>query len=952
MKTSLLPSQHQPDRKIICSQFVALRMLCRWIPQGLGWLIGCWLFFHPAFAGAQTTILSEGFEFAFPGVWTVGNTGSGATWRDVNATFGGEGTHSGNWKGYCAGTAYPFNSNEPNPTYTNNMAAYMETNLNLRVCQNRAILRFWSKIPSIESGFDAAKVFLDGTVIWSNSSPQVAWTEVALDLSAFIGDFHKLRFEFDSDFSNTAEGWYLDDISVTAYDTMPPSVTCPANIVVDTDPGQCSKSNVTFLATVTDNCPGVTVACIPPSGSTFPAGLTAVTCTATDAAGNTDQCSFTVIVRDEPFIMCPSNNVALACSNSARVDFAVFTSNQCAYAGACVVPDNGNGTADLPPPDCQYGVPNDALRIINGLPVGTTIEMPPVLKDFTCGTSVVSVCSFPPTPGVCMVPGGTLGGEKGCSGATLALKLIGTGTLGGFNRAINLPVDFETHIAPRTLGAPVQSFNTDLFRFFGQLTGDPDFDLLRITAGTDFGMPSPGHTTLTSQPGNKWAVDSFFDITYRIDFVGHPGGAVGGMSGSTTGTIRIWTGSGPPPIVTCTPPSGSDFPLGTNVVTCVASNVWGRTSSCEFFVTVLPDTRPPDMPCPSNIVVQTCSNSFPVEFFPIATNHCPNGPACAVSDNGTGTAALPPAGCQYIAPDDVMQIIDGLAPGTTIRMTPILKNFLCTTSGVDICSFASPTPGVCHEPGGSLGGEKECSDATLALDLNGTGTLAGYHRALNIAVGFETHTAPRTLGAPVQSFDTDMFRFFGQITGDPDFDLLRITAGTDFGLPSPGHTMLTRQPDGTWAVDSFFDITYRVDFVGAAGGPLAGRSGSTTGTIRMLTGAGLYPPVACSPPSGSPFPLGVTLVTCTASNQWGYTNCSFKVTVNLTRPMLNVARQSTNIVIRWPDVCTAFRLQSAPYLTPPIPWIDVTNTPAHVGSESQVIVSAVNSNRFFRLYSP
>lgn len=32
--------------------------------------------------------------------------------------------------------------------------------------------------------------------------------------------------------------------------------------------------------------------------------------------------------------------------------------------------------------------------------------------------------------------------------------------------------------------------------------------------------------------------DSFFDITYRIDFVGAPGGALAGMSGSTTATDR------------------------------------------------------------------------------------------------------------------------------------------------------------------------------------------------------------------------------------------------------------------------------------------------------------------------------------------------------------------------------------------------------------------------------
>jgi len=71
-------------------------------------------------------------------------------------------------------------------------------------------------------------------------------------------------------------------------------------------------------------------------------------------------------------------------------------------------------------------------------------------------------------------------------------------------------VEFETHKAPRTPGAPIQSFDTNMFRVFAQLPpGDADFDLRRITAGTDFGMSSPGHTTRTQWPGGTWAVDSF-----------------------------------------------------------------------------------------------------------------------------------------------------------------------------------------------------------------------------------------------------------------------------------------------------------------------------------------------------------------------------------------------------------------------------------------------------------
>lgn len=38
--------------------------------------------------------------------------------------------------------------------------------------------------------------------------------------------------------------------------------------------------------------------CNPPSGSTFPMGFTTVTCTATDASGNTASCSFVVSTFD------------------------------------------------------------------------------------------------------------------------------------------------------------------------------------------------------------------------------------------------------------------------------------------------------------------------------------------------------------------------------------------------------------------------------------------------------------------------------------------------------------------------------------------------------------------------------------------------------------------------------------------------------------------------------
>src|SRR6188768_2522274 len=86
-------------------------------------------------ARAQTVLFFEGFEGAFPSApWVVGDentNGTSATWNDVSTAFGGETTHSGTWKGYCAGSLYAQGATIANPTYTNSMAAYMERTIDL-----------------------------------------------------------------------------------------------------------------------------------------------------------------------------------------------------------------------------------------------------------------------------------------------------------------------------------------------------------------------------------------------------------------------------------------------------------------------------------------------------------------------------------------------------------------------------------------------------------------------------------------------------------------------------------------------------------------------------------------------------------------------------------------------------------------------------------------------------
>src|SRR6185503_10258957 len=83
---------------------------------------------------------------------------------------------------------------------------------------------------------------------------------------------------------------------VTVVDTLPPLVNCPANITAPATSG--SGAVVTYVAGASDACGIASFVCSPPSGSTFPLGVTTVTCSVRDTAGNSNSCSFTVTVTE------------------------------------------------------------------------------------------------------------------------------------------------------------------------------------------------------------------------------------------------------------------------------------------------------------------------------------------------------------------------------------------------------------------------------------------------------------------------------------------------------------------------------------------------------------------------------------------------------------------------------------------------------------------------------
>ena len=135
--------------------------------------------------------------------------------------------------------------------------------------------------------------------------------------------------------------------TVTVTDNTAPQLTCSTNLAFSTDGGQCSKSNVTFSFTATDNCAVTNSACLPPSGSTFAPGTNVVTCTAQDSSGNSAQCAFLVTVTDHenPQILCPGNLTLTqdaGQTSRSNVTYLAEASDNCAVTNLACVPPSGS----------------------------------------------------------------------------------------------------------------------------------------------------------------------------------------------------------------------------------------------------------------------------------------------------------------------------------------------------------------------------------------------------------------------------------------------------------------------------------------------------------------------------------------------------------------------------------------------------------------------------------
>ncbi len=389
----------------------------------------------------------------------------------------------------------------------------------------------------------------------------------------------------------TASCSYTDNGNLTAstsktyriVDTHAPNIATHADVTAEA--ANVNGATVTYTnPTATDAAdPNPEVSCTPTSGSTFALGDTTVTCTATDATGNTASSTFKVTVADStgPVLSLPEDKSVEATSAAgAEVDFT-------ASANDAV---DGNRAVTCTPES------------------GST---------FSLGTTEVT-CSASDEAG-------------NTSSAKFNVTVEDTTA-----PSLNLPDD-KTAEATGSNGATVNftATATDLVDSSVDVSCTPgsgsQFSLgettVTCTATDNAGNEATSNFKVTVVDTTAPAIAEHDDIT-GVEATG-PGGARVTYNGPTA-TDLVDTNVN----VSCTPASGALFPLGETTVTCTATDNAGNEATSNFKVTVV-DTTAPQLNLPENKAVEATGPDGAAVTFARTADDTVDGPVtvnCFVGD--------------------------------------------------------------------------------------------------------------------------------------------------------------------------------------------------------------------------------------------------------------------------------------------------------------------------------
>lgn len=647
--------------------------------------------------------------------------------------------------------------------------------------------------------------------------------------------------------------------SVVVGDEEKPEITCG----VTTTQNQTTNNGCTYVhagtgwdATATDDC-SVASVIYNLSGATsgtgtslnniaFNTGSTTVTWTATDGAGNTSQCSFTVEITDDdlPVISCPVSGTQTVTTNTGCVyqhtgtgwdasatDNCSVTSLTYTLSGASSGTGTSlNGVSFNPGTTTVTWTATDAAGNSAGCSytVAVSDDDAPVINCPVSGTQSVTTnsnCTYLHTGN-----GWNATATDNCGVTSLTYTLTGATT--GNGSTLN-NVAFNTGTTTVTWTASDAAGNTSQCSFTVEVTDD---DLPVITCPVSGTQNVTTNINCTYQhTGTGWnatATDncSVTSLTYTL-------------TGATSGTG--------------TNLNGVSFNQGTTTVTWTAADAAGNTASCSFSVAVTDDDLP-QITCTGNQNVNTSAG------------------VCTYNHSGTSWDATATDNCGTIA--SLIYTLSGVTGGSGTSLNGVSFNQGVTTvtwTATDAagnhaeCSFTvtvtdneppyitcpsspqnrSANTGSCNY---TVAGNEfdpvawgdNCSGATITNDYNALSTLNGA-----VFPQGPTLVTWRVFAANGQNATC-------QFTVNISDDQAPVISGcpADFTVyTGPGRT--TCDQTATWTEPTAIDN---------CGGPVTWTRTHAPGAI---------------------FPVGTTTVTYTATDGSGNTaTCTFNVTVTDNTP--------------------------------------------------------------------
>ncbi len=347
---------------------------------------------------------------------------------------------------------------------------------------------------------------------------------------------------------------------ITVNDVEAPVIDCPANINVSADTNcQFTLADYTTLAVSNDNCDAVLTVTQSPAAGTVVAGNTTITLTATDAAGNSTDCTFDLIVEDTdaPVIVTCAPNTTLQLGANCEATLPNYTLSVIATDNC----DNNLTISQSPA----------AGTIVSGH--GSVVNVTVTVTDAN-GNS--TECFFDVTLEDSVAPVVTCAADV--AEATDATSCFATITLDAPAAIDNCAIASVTNDAPATFPIGATSVTWTVTDIAGNVT-----TCEQVVTVSDNELPTiacPADITQTADAGSCFATVA----------LGSP------VTDDNCGVASV---------VNDAP---AQFPIGSTTVTWTVTDDYGNTATCTQEV-VVTDDEDPTITCPADIAQTTDAGS-------------------------------------------------------------------------------------------------------------------------------------------------------------------------------------------------------------------------------------------------------------------------------------------------------------------------------------------------------